>query len=104
MTFAGKRVFGVLHHVGRRTGRAYATPVLAMPTEDGFVVPMTYGGNVDWCRNLMAAGGGRMLWKGRAYTLVNPHFIDPPAALPYFPRWLHALLRRTHRYVRLKST
>ena len=43
----------VLHHRGRRSGRPYRTPVVAFRTAGGFVVPMTYGTDVDWARNLL---------------------------------------------------
>ena len=40
---AGKRWFpfyAVLHHAGRTSGTAYATPVVALRTPDGFIVPL----------------------------------------------------------------
>ncbi len=49
--------FAVIHHRGRKSGRAYRTPVLALPSDSGFVIPMTYGRDVDWARNMCAAGG-----------------------------------------------
>jgi len=45
----------VIHHVGRVSARRYRTPVVAFPTATGFVVPMTYGRDVDWARNLVKA-------------------------------------------------
>ena len=32
-----------LEHVGRRSGRGYATPVVALPVRDGFAIPLVYG-------------------------------------------------------------
>ena len=64
MRFAGKRVYAVVYHRGRKSGKDYQTPVVAMPTGDCFVFPLPYGAHTDWCRNLMAAGGGRMQWRG----------------------------------------
>jgi hypothetical protein len=46
----------VLRHKGRRSGREYATPVTAEPTEGGFVKPLTYGQGVDWLKNIRVAG------------------------------------------------
>jgi hypothetical protein len=46
LTVAGRRhmaLAAVVHHRGRRSGRAYATPVGAGPTTDGFVIPLTFG-------------------------------------------------------------
>src|ERR1051326_9185889 len=47
----------VIHHRGRRSGRAYTTPLAARKTKDGFVIPLTFGKQVDWFRNVQAAGG-----------------------------------------------
>jgi len=35
--------FGVITHVGRRSGRTYRTPVNVFATEEGFVFALTYG-------------------------------------------------------------
>ena len=44
-----------LHHVGRRSGRTYVTPLSAYPLGDGFVLVVAYP-YVDWCENVLAAG------------------------------------------------
>lgn len=44
----------VLHHVGRKTGREYRTPLCVVPTAEGFVVPAAFGPDVDWLANLRA--------------------------------------------------
>jgi deazaflavin-dependent oxidoreductase (nitroreductase family) len=62
----------VIHHRGRKSGKAYRTPVVAFPTRGGFVVPMTYRRDVDWARNLQAAGGGAIVRLGRRHPVVNP--------------------------------
>lgn len=74
-----------VEHVGRRSGRRYATPVVAIPTPDGFVIPLPYGVDVDWCRNLRAAGGGVVEEAGVRYDVGDPAIIDAAAALPLLP-------------------
>ncbi|MGB7165162.1 MAG: hypothetical protein WBD70_18815, partial [Mycobacterium sp.] len=44
-----------LHHVGRRSGREYVTPLSAYPLGDGFVLAVAYP-HVDWSENVLAAG------------------------------------------------
>jgi len=56
--------FAIVNHRGRRSGRRYRTPILAFPTETGFVFALTYGPDVDWVRNLMASDNGRLEYKG----------------------------------------
>ena len=76
--------FAVVNHRGRRSGRRYRTPILAFPTETGFVFALTYGRDVDWVRNLMASDSGRLEYKGKEipihmirferYAEVSEHF------------------------------
>lgn len=79
----------IVHHVGRRSGRSYRTPVLAFRSAGGFVVPMTYGRDVDWGRNLLAAGGGEIEQMGARTRARNPRIVgfdDVEADLPLVMR------------------
>jgi deazaflavin-dependent oxidoreductase (nitroreductase family) len=75
----------VVHHVGRRSGRRYRTPVVAFRSAHGFVIPMTYGRDVDWGRNLRAAGGGELVQMGRRFRIRNPRIVDGEAASASLP-------------------
>jgi deazaflavin-dependent oxidoreductase (nitroreductase family) len=86
--------FAILTHEGRKSGKKYRIPVIAEPLANGFVIALTYGKKVDWYENIKAKGGGSLYWKHKEYTLVNPQFIDPEAALPAFPPRLQPVLRR----------
>lgn len=45
----------VVHHVGRRSGRHYATPVNVFQDGEDIVVPLPYGSVSDWvCRRVRA--------------------------------------------------
>jgi len=81
---AGRRHWyaAALHHVGRRTGRPYTTPVVAEPVQDGFVVPLPYGTHVDWLRNIQAAGQATIDVHGRHYTIDQPRVDGAAQALP----------------------
>lgn len=78
-------VHAAVKHVGRRSGRSYTTPVVAMPLGDGFVIPLVYGSSVDWCRNVLAAGTCTLIWKKQEYTLERPEIIQQSQALKAFP-------------------
>ncbi|HUH69305.1 MAG TPA: nitroreductase, partial [Mycobacterium sp.] len=43
-----------IRHAGRRSGKQYATPVVADRVADGFVIPLPYGTRVDWLQNVLA--------------------------------------------------
>jgi deazaflavin-dependent oxidoreductase (nitroreductase family) len=87
LTFAGRHLFAVVRHAGRRSGRAYTTPVVAWPLPDGFIMPLPYGADTDWCRNVLAAGQGTIEWHSRTYTVTWPEVVDTATAHPSLPRW-----------------
>jgi deazaflavin-dependent oxidoreductase (nitroreductase family) len=95
---AGTRVlplYGVISHRGRRSGTVYRTPVVVRPTSDGFIVPMPWGEQTDWYRNVRAAGECTIRWKGRDYSLVDPEVIgDAAAAAPGFSALERAMMTR----------
>ena len=54
--FAGRSgLVAAVHHVGRRSGTPYNTPVIAHRSVDEVIIPLPYGTDVDWLRNLLAA-------------------------------------------------
>src|SRR5579859_2062177 len=77
--------YGVVHHVGRRSGKAYATPVVARLTPAGVVIPLPYGADTDWCRNVLAAGGCTLTLNGEQYTLRLPEVVPASTAEPLVP-------------------
>jgi hypothetical protein len=84
-----------LEHVGRRSGRRYATPVVAQPVGDGFAVPLVYGTGVDWRRNLDAASGVLQVC-GVRHTVRDPRQVrlaDVAGELPTTWRWVARLYR-----------
>ncbi|GBD26353.1 hypothetical protein HRbin30_01685 [bacterium HR30] len=75
----------VVHHVGRKSGREYKTPVLAFRAEKGFVIPLTYGRDVDWAQNLLKARRGVIEQLGKKYELTNPRIVDREQAYAWLP-------------------
>lgn len=92
---AGKRFghFAVLGHTGRKSGTLYRIPVVAEPFQNGFVIALTYGKNVDWYKNVAAKGGCALRWKNKDFQLVRPVFIDREIGLTAFPALFRAGLR-----------
>jgi deazaflavin-dependent oxidoreductase (nitroreductase family) len=82
----------LVHHRGRRSGRDYATPVVAIPSRDGFVIPMTYGRDVDWARNLVA-GGGAVERLGRRTAVRNARIVGFDRAAAHLPAALRLAFR-----------
>jgi len=83
----------VVHHKGRKSGKAYRTPVLALLVKGGIVTPLPYGTDVDWCLNVMAAGSCELTVFGRRVKVKNPRVVDADTALPRLPFFLRPGLR-----------
>jgi deazaflavin-dependent oxidoreductase (nitroreductase family) len=85
--------FAIVRHVGRRSGKPYETVIWVWPLGEGFVIAQTYGPEVDWYRNMRAAGGGMLVWHKRVYTVGKPEPIDAKTAMPAFPAFFRPLFR-----------
>ena len=68
----------VVHHVGRTTGRAYETPIGAVPTDDGFVIALPYGSNTDWLKNVLASGQATIVHDGTSHAVTGPRSSRSP--------------------------
>jgi hypothetical protein len=65
--------WAVICHRGRKSGRMYRTPVVALRRGGELRVAVLYGEQSDWVRNLLAARGGQVVRGGRTYELIDPH-------------------------------
>ena len=94
---SGRGPFSLVRHVGRRSGREYETPVILARVPDGFVAELTYGPDVDWYRNVVAAGHCVVVHRGREYAVDRISGLaadEGLAAYPYPQRLVLRLLRR----------
>jgi deazaflavin-dependent oxidoreductase (nitroreductase family) len=87
LPIAGRRFspYGLLKHTGRRSYQSYVTPLKVYPFGDGFVLTLTYGPEVDWCRNILASGTCALTWKGREYALEKPELLPISQAWEAYP-------------------
>ena len=70
--------FGTVIHVGRRSSRVYRTPVNVFRDGEDWIIALTYGSDVQWVRNVRAAGGCELETRGRTLELTGPEvFTDP---------------------------
>ncbi|GAB4586218.1 nitroreductase family deazaflavin-dependent oxidoreductase [Nocardia sp. IFM 10818] len=92
--YAGKiPPYSVIHHQGRKSGKPYATPVVANYAEGLLIVPLPYGSRSDWLRNVRAAGGGTATYRRTTRKFTNPRVVDAAGAAE--------LPERVRRYTRL---
>jgi deazaflavin-dependent oxidoreductase (nitroreductase family) len=69
------RLWAVLRHVGRRSGRAYEIPIVAFPTADGFLIPLPFGDATQWLKNLQAADTAGLRRAGRDFVIERPEVV-----------------------------
>jgi deazaflavin-dependent oxidoreductase (nitroreductase family) len=78
--------FGLLIQRGRVSGREHRTPMNVFRRDGDYVLALTYGSEVNWVRNVLAAGRCRLLTRGREIELVDPRLVvDPTRRLVPLP-------------------
>jgi len=93
----------VVHHNGRSSGREYVTPVWAEPVEDSFLIHLPYGTGVDWCRNVLTAGGCTIEHEGVSFDTTAPTIVSAADALAIVPERMRKMdqLMAVESYLRL---
>ena len=72
----GFRMAAQVRHTGRRSGRSYVTPAGARRRGDVIVIPLTFGTQADWVRNVVAAGQCSVRLDGQDYAATHPRLLS----------------------------
>lgn len=67
--------WAMVHYRGRRTGRERTTPVQVRTHGEFFVIAVPWPSRSQWHRNVLAAGGCVLRWRG------SDHRTDAPALI-----------------------
>ena len=86
-------MFAIVYHQGRRSGNRYKTPINIFPVEEGFVIALTYGSDVDWVKNVMAAGGGEIKHRSHTIRIAEPKLITTAEGMAAMPPLVRLILR-----------
>lgn len=102
--FAGRFFYSLICHMGRRSGKDYSTPVVAVKKDGFFFIPLPYGADTDWLLNVQARGVCRVKINGKLYSATNPEVVDPTTALTAFPPSFQRAFKRgkVNQYLRLR--
>jgi len=84
--------FGILTHIGRKSGEVYRTPVNVFRAPDGFLIALTYGRESEWVKNVLAAGGCQLETRGVQHQLSAPSIVHDPTRRR-FPLFVRVVLR-----------
>jgi len=94
---AGRRwfpVWAVLRHKGRHSGTEYAIPVAVLVTAETFVIGLPWGPRTNWVRNVLAAHGCTIRWKGVDYEVTDPQLVGADVAVAAATPFQRAVLTR----------
>ena len=97
------RMAALVRHTGRRSGRQYVTPVGAQLTGNTVVIPLTFGTESDWSRNVRAAGGCSIRLGGTDYDAVAPEVVSAREAGPVVRSAYHGWQRGMFRMLGIKQ-
>jgi deazaflavin-dependent oxidoreductase (nitroreductase family) len=97
--------FGVLTHRGRKSGRTYRTPINVFRRGDDFFFFLTYGSDVHWVENVLAAGSCSIETRGRVVELVEPELITDPELRPAPPhvRFVERRIAGATQYLQMRA-
>ena len=70
--------FGIVTHVGRKSGKVYRTPVNVFRASNGFIIALTYSSQSEWVKNVLAASGCDLRTRGKKYQLSAPRVVRDP--------------------------
>ena len=97
LSIAGHRwfpLYAVVEHVGRKSGQAYEVPIALIATPSQFVICLPFGRGTNWARNVIAAGGCDVRWKGSVHHVRDPRLVGQDVALPLANRFERFMIPR----------
>ncbi|MFF2549670.1 nitroreductase/quinone reductase family protein [Nocardia sp. NPDC058058] len=76
----------VVRHIGRSSGRQYATPVGITEAGQDFLISLPYGTTPDWLENVLAAGTAEVVHEGASYRITAPELVPAASVARYQSR------------------
>ena len=97
--------FAIISHRGRKTGETHRTPMNVFRDGDDYLFALTYGSNVQWVKNVLAAGEADLRIGDRTIHLTEPElFVDPKRRLMPFPVRTMLGVMRVSEFLRMRPS
>ncbi len=97
--------FAIISHRGRVSGKLHRTPMNVFRDGDSYVFALTYGSDVQWVKNVLAAGEADLLVGDTTIHLVAPEvFVDPMQHLMPPVVRLFLRLQRVTEFLRMRPS
>ncbi|MFD7072614.1 nitroreductase family deazaflavin-dependent oxidoreductase [Nocardioides sp. NPDC059952] len=102
---SGHGPFSLVRHVGRKSGKTYETPIMVARVPEGFIAELTYGEDVNWYRNIVAAGGCELLVDGQWHQVfaIEPYPSEAGRDAFGYPAKLVLQVLRRHEFRLLRT-
>lgn len=95
--------FAIIKYRGRTSGTTYQTPMNVFRHGDSYVFALTYGSDVQWVKNVLAAGEADLRTGDTWVHLVDPElFVDPARRLMPLPVRFFLGLQRVSEFLRMR--
>ena len=97
--------FGVVTYPGRKTGRTYRTPLNVFRRGNDYLFFLTYGSDVQWVKNILAAGACMLRTRGQDVALAQPGIVTDPElrAAPPVVRFVERRLAGATQFLRMRA-
>jgi deazaflavin-dependent oxidoreductase (nitroreductase family) len=97
--------FGILTHTGRKSGSAYRTPINVFRRGGDYYFFLTYGSDVQWVKNVLAAGSCSLKTRGQVVELVEPELVTDPELrpAPRAVRFVEGRIAGVTQYLRMRA-
>ena len=97
--------FGILVYRGRKSGKRFRTPMNVFRRGDHWTIALTYGSDVQWVKNVLAAGEAVLEVRRTRIELVEPELIvDPERRLMPQPVRFFLGLMRVSEFLRMRRS
>jgi len=74
----------VVRHIGRRSGKAYETPIVAVGHKEDIWIALPYGDRTDWLKNVLASGSADVVIQGENFPVDHPEIVAMEEATGHF--------------------
>lgn len=95
--------FAIIGYRGRKSGKWYRTPMNVFRDGESYLFALTYGSDVQWVQNVLAAGEADLQIRNKTIHLVDPElFADPTRHLMPLPVRIVLGFARVSEFLRMR--
>jgi deazaflavin-dependent oxidoreductase (nitroreductase family) len=96
--------FAIISYRGRKSGKTYHTPMNVFRDGDDYLFALTYGSDVQWVKNVLAAGEAELRIRNKTIRLTDPEmFVDPSRHFMPLPVRIGLGLARVSEFLRMRT-